>query len=157
MRHCRIVKYTQHVRQRVHLAQRSEHGGILRAVLDHAADIDVFNRGVRDFFWSVELGQLFEAWLRYASHPDMCRRARGLLVQFRARQNFEQSCLSDLRKPDDPSLHRFGIVTYFTRAPSRAHTRAVRGTPHGAMIGAGAVSESSNSEKLAAVRRRRAL
>ena len=112
MSHGWIVEDAQHVGQRIHFAQRREHGGILRAVLHHPADVDVFDRGVGDLFRIVELGQLFEARFRHSRHADVRGRARRLLVQLRACQNFEQRSLADLRKPDDPSLHRVQIVAY---------------------------------------------
>ncbi len=123
MRHGGIVEDAQHVSERVHFAQRRKHGGILRAVFHHAADVDIFDRGVGNLFRIVKLGQLFEARFRHARHADVRGRARRLLVQLRACQNFEQSCLADLRKPDDPCLHRFGIV-----AQPRTTHPARRGT-----------------------------
>ncbi len=112
MRHGGIVKHAQNVGQRVHFAQRRKHRGILRAVFYHAANVHILDRRVRDLFWIVELGKLFEARFRHARHAHVRRRAGRLLIQPRARQNFEQSCLADLRKPNDPSLHRGQIVAY---------------------------------------------
>ena len=108
----RIVKDAQHVGQRIHFAQWRQHGGIFRAVLDHAADVDVFDRGIGDLFRIVQLGELFEPRLRHSRDSDVRGRTRRLLVQLCARQNFEERGLADLRKPDDPRLHRLQIVAY---------------------------------------------
>ena len=54
--HGGIVENAQHVRQRVHFPQRRKHGGILRAVLHHPADVNVFDRRIRNFFRIVKLG-----------------------------------------------------------------------------------------------------
>ena len=88
VRHGGIVENAQHVRQRIHFAQRRKHGGILRAVLHHAADVNVLDGRVGNLFRIVKLGQLFEARLRHARHANVRGRARRFLVQLARASEF---------------------------------------------------------------------
>ncbi len=112
MRHSRIVKDAQHVGQGIHFPQRRKHCGIFRPVFHHAADVNIFDRGIRNFLRVIQRSQLFEPRLRHSRNANVRGRARRLLVQLRARQNFEKRSFADLRKPNDPSLHRVRIVAY---------------------------------------------
>src|SRR5579872_3204940 len=100
------------MRQGVHLPERRQHRGVLGAILDHAADVHVFDRGIGDFLWIVKLGELLQARLRNPRDSHVSGRAGRLLIELRPRQDFEQSSFSDLRKSDDPCLHRLQIVAY---------------------------------------------
>ena len=126
VRHGGIVEDAQHVRQRVHFAQRREDGGIARAALGHAADVHVVDGGVGHLARLVERGELIDARLGNACDADVRGRARGFFVEVRARENSKQSGLADLRKSDDSSLHGPRMVAQRGAAARRGRSRGAK-------------------------------
>ncbi len=123
MGHGRILEEAHDVRQRVRLAQRHERRGILLAVLLQAADIDVLDGGVGDFFWLEHLGQLRHAGVRHASDAQVRLIGGAARVHARLREDAEQTRFPYLRQPDDSSLHKLSILAHVPAHLVRAERR----------------------------------
>ena len=106
MRNGVVFKRAENVNERVHLAQMADVGGLFQRVLADGADVDVFDRGVRQLLRVVERGQLVEALVGTLATP-MCA-SRGFENACSERLTLsecEKRCLADLRQTDDASFH----------------------------------------------------
>ncbi len=129
VRHGGIVEDAQHVRERVHLAQRRQHRGIARRFsfcgAHDAPDVDVLDGGIGHLFRLIERGQLIDARLRHARHAHMRGAARRLFVQMSPRENAEESCFAGLRQTHDSRLHEPQIVAQPAPLPALRYVLVV--------------------------------
>ena len=71
MRNGVVFKGAENVNERVHLAQMADVGGLFQSVLADRADVDIFDRGVRQLLRIVERGQLVEALVGHLGYADV--------------------------------------------------------------------------------------
>src|SRR5260370_1971724 len=113
------MKHANHVRERVHVAQRCQ--TLAHALLLHPRQIHELHRGIRDFLGFVQLRQLHQPGLRHLRHAYV-RRLPALGLDIRLRQNPKQCRLSYLWQSDNSCLH-------LSRVPSLA-ALFQKGIPH---------------------------
>ena len=94
VRHARIVKHANHMRNRIHLTQRGQR--IPHPLLLHSAKIDVLHSGIRNFLGIVKLSQLQQPRLRHLRHANPRLLPTLRQIHMRLRQNPEQRRLSNL-------------------------------------------------------------
>jgi hypothetical protein len=125
-----IFEKADDVSEGVHLAEFVKEGGILGAVFDEAADVDVFDGGVGGFFRLEKSGKLVETRVGNFGHADMRGRVGGPGIQMCVSEDFEEAGFSDVREADDSGLHCGGIVAQRCRTSRRlglAHGEEKRG------------------------------
>jgi hypothetical protein len=118
-----IFEDAEDMGERVHIAERSEDGGVAGRVLMKTADVHVLNRGVGDFFRVEERSELVKTRLRDFGDADASGGGGGLGVEMGLGEDAEEGGLADERVADDAGLHGGGIVT---RPEARFLTRELR-------------------------------
>jgi hypothetical protein len=122
VRHGGIFEDAEDMGERVHIAKRSEDGGVAGRDFMKAADVHVLNYSVGDLLGVEERSELVETRLGDFGDADVSGGGGGLGVEMGFGEDAEEGGLADEREADDAGLHKRGIVTrpearFVTRVP----------------------------------------